>query len=906
MSAPGEDGAWLLPLTQAPPDAGEVGGKAAQLGLLLRAQLPVPGGFCLPASALERSLELAGLGAEARALSAVLAGASQGDGASPEVDALLRRGAALRERLADLPLPAGLLSALGGAWQELGAAAVAVRSSALQEDSEGASFAGQHHTSLGVTSLEGLIAGIRRCWASLFAEAALRYRITRGAAGRWGMGVVVQRLIDPRASGVLFTVNPMNGSRREMILDAGWGLGEAYVSGQASADSFVVARPLSPRARASLDILHQVVVPKPRMLRPAEGGALHWVDVPPADRDRPTLTPGEVRRIAELGLAAERLFGAPRDLEWALDAGGRAYVLQARPITTQVRPDTQRSRGDVLWTSRFSGERWTEAASPMGWSIISPILDHFVYFEDAARAHLRGSRPTRLYLGHPYFNITIFRHLLFKMPGSPPPWFMLEFFPREEQEEILRAPWIWPDFALFGTILLQVIRERRWERFAWQPLRNHRVWDAFQPGFERDIAAIPSAPTTLEDCQEATARCQALIRDYIGIHVTSLAFASIFYQLLDVLTRRWAGRADPALLSALITQAQGNKTMETNRALWELAREAQATPAVAATLGGSGPIPGLEELADLPGGRPFAERMGSFLERYGHRSVASWEIFSLRWEDDPRLPLAVIRSWLNAGLARDPDTLERRGEEERLAAEAQIRAAIDRGAPAGRRRLRQRLFEQVLTLTRSYSLLRENQRFYFDLLLLKCKRVLERQGALMAQAGLLPRGEDVVLLTLEEATALVAGQLPPQDAEALVASRRAARDEDLSAERPVFLRGEEQCADSSPTGSRTLCGLGISPGRITGKVRIIKTLAEGLKLRRGDILVTRATDPGWTPLFLTAGGLIMELGSVLSHGAVVAREYHLPAVVNISDATSVLKDGQTITLDGDRGVIYLH
>ncbi len=216
------------------------------------------------------------------------------------------------------------------------------------------------------------------------------------------------------------------------------------------------------------------------------------------------------------------------------------------------------------------------------------------------------------------------------------------------------------------------------------------------------------------------------------------------------------------------------------------------------------------------------------------------------------------------------------------------------------------LFSHVLESTRKYMALRENQRFYFDKLLLKIKHALERLGEFWTEDGWLDKPEDITLLTLEDIDRVLEGRLQRREVKALVLERARRYQEQLERDHPVFLEGKEADTPIPENGGDTLTGLGISPGRARGPARILHSLAEMDKLQQGDILVARATDPGWTPLFLPAAGLITELGSLLSHGAVVAREYGLPAVVNVADATRILRDGQPITVDGYRGVVYLH
>ena len=881
----------MFALAEAPEQLTQVGGKVLPLIPLLRARLPVPPGFVIGAEVMGQILHHEGL-------LPLLEKLDQG-GYTPQA---LNQ---LQEQILTLKLPKFMEEPLAQHWHLLGGGVVAVRSSGIQEDLGTASFAGQYHTSLGITWPQ-LWPAILRCWASAFSEAVICYRRSRGLPLRQvGMAVFVQVMVTSRVSGVLFTVNPLNGSRREMSLDSGWGLGDAYVSGQAAADNFLCSRPLQADPQAPIHILHQVVVPKPRQLVLGEAGETQWVDVPEGDREIPSLDPTQVEEIGRLGLAVEALLLGPRDVEWAIDHGGTLFLLQARPITT-VAPDKHRSRRDVLWTQRFSGERWTETASVLGWSIIDPILHHFVFYQDASRRFLHGSAATRLFLGQPYFNITIFRHLLFKFPGAVPPQFLLEFFPREEQEEILRAPWILPDLELVRSIIQETRAEKRWERFEWNGLTNFRIWQEFLPGFERAIAALPDTPPSPAACRTAVDEGRALIVSYLRIHVISLAFASIFYQVLQVLLRRWAGEGDPFLPAALTAHGRGNKTFETNMALWELARLAERWPAVRAALTDGEALPPVEQLERVAGGGPFLLALHNFIRQYGHRSTASWEIFSPRWVDTPEIPLGLVRSYLRAGPGRDPSEIEERSRREQIEAEHRVLELIRRHAPPGQQPRRVWLFQKLLHLTRNYTVLRENQRFYFDQLLYKIKSNLSHMGLLWAERGLLEQAADLPFLNLEEVDDVLGGHLDALDLRALVHLRREQQTSDRQVERPVFLRGDLPYREMETHTASTLSGLGISPGRIRGRVRIVRNLTEGAKLGRGDILVTHATDPGWTPLFLTAGGLIMELGSLLSHGAVVAREYHLPAVVNISEATRLLHDGQEVTLDGSLGMIYLH
>ncbi|MFM7202740.1 MAG: PEP/pyruvate-binding domain-containing protein [Myxococcota bacterium] len=926
--------------------AAQVGGKAAHLARLTAAGVPVPPGFALTADAFRsfirhHRLELdlpaspavaastASEGTAAAATSPAAAAAAAAPSAAaviprltPEAELALER---IRAQIFTLPMLPEMGAALAEASRHLLSAlapdaAVAVRSSGLSEDSAHASFAGQYESVLNVRGEEAIQQAVRTVWASYFLPRAYRYRLMQGAQPSRGpakepvldLGVLVQVMVVPRASGVLFTLNPVTGARHELLLEAGWGLGEAYVSGQLTPDAFYIARPRARFMPAGVSITNRRIAHKAERLvsKPRMGSEqnspqsstpenLMLEPVPPEEQDQPSLTDGQVEQLARLGLRIERLFKTPQDIEWALDARGQLFILQARPITALLERAYAR-RASVLWTRRFSGERWTEPATPLGWALIEPVLAHFIAFEEVSRKHLQGSPPVKLVEGHPYFNITIFRHLVWKVAGFAPPQFILEFFPREEQEEMLAAPSILPNLGLVTDVLWDFLKQRRWRRYHYNFLTNHRAWEAFLPGFLRAIDALPEHTHSAQEARALLSVGQDWVKAYVRIHLLSLLFANLYYQVLAGIVHRLGLEDSEQLLSDLVAWPGENKTVETNRALAALADVVRHTPTLRThfQLGGAGL--GLEQLQSVPGAEAFRVGLQVFLDRYGHRAGASWEVFSPRWVDAPERVLHMVGSLLRSATEGKPEQLETARMLARGQAEQRLFQQV------AYRPLKRMLLRHVLESTRAYVVLRENQRFYFDLLLLKIKRTAEGLGHHLAAEGWLQQGQDVMYLTLEDIDEVLAGR--PTRAEILqkVEQRRMAQQHAQVANPPAFLEGEAERVVPVLEGGKTLSGLGISPGRITGTARVLHHWQELDKLKPGDILVTRATDPGWTFLFMTAGGLITELGSLLSHGAVVAREYKLPAVVNVTDATRLVRDGQQITLDGFRGLIYLH
>ena len=798
-----------------------VGGKAQALARLRRRGLPVPNGFVVLASVLDDHLEALGLRERA----------SAGD----DLAAAVGRAPLSPELSADLQRAAGRL---GGP--------LAVRSSGVAEDGAQASHAGQFHTALGVEVGAALERALRACWASAWSG---RVRAYRGEeVGYPRVAVVVQRALAPRAAGVLFTVNPANGSWREMTVEAAWGLGEAVVDGKVVPDFYRVRRPRrTPRpvqrvlARLRLEITDRATGSQEHQWLPGSGGVVQQ-PVPAARRGTPCLDDRSLLRLCRLGLRAEALLGGPQDLEWALDEAGELHVLQSRPVTTAG--DVRRS-GPVLWTRRFVGERWTEPATPLGWSEMQHLLNHFIAYPQTSRRLLGGAEPSQLVRFAPYLNVTVFRHLAFKMPGAAPPRFMLELLPPAEEQQWLRRRAAPPDLAVYRSILAETARERRWQRFRWNPVSNWRAWAAFEGALDGRLAAL----SPVHDRPSARRRidaCRTLSRDYIKVHICSLLFANIWFEVARAALAS-AGRAD--LAPVLLQPPADTATSRTNAALWELGRGAR--------------------------------RLDDFLAAYGHRAASSWELFSPRWREQPD----QVRALARATAAGDDPRPDQRARQQRVEAELQ--------------RL-PRPLRSTVVLTRRYLQLREDQRFHFDRVLWRWKEAL-----LWLEADL---GLEIRYLQRGELEALLDGDLADGLARDLIVERRAAFADEVARraagdEPPDFLVGDA-AAGAVSSGSR-LTGQGISTGVLTGTARVLRSLDDAGRLRPGDILVTRATDPGWTPLFHVAGGLVMELGGMLSHGAVVAREYGLPAIVRVSDATRLIADGRTITVDGGRGVVWL-
>ncbi len=836
-----------IPLVEiAESDIDVCGGKAVGLALLVRKKLPVPEGFVLPVGCFE----------------------SLARGA--DIDLNTTKLSEIREAIGDMKFPEELLESVlrearllgfGGGGEN--SVRLAVRSSAVDEDASDHSFAGQYLSVLNVVDQAGLIQAILSCWASWFSDGAAVYRRRSGVRSeKFGMAVIVQRLVDSYKSGVMFTINPHSGSWNEMVVEAVHGQAEAVVSGAVSADRYIFRRPKIRRgrslnrvsARVRVEEVSSDVVEQLRELLPSEDGGLVWSEV--ANPRERKLSREDSAKLARIGLRIERMTGLPQDIEWAQNSRGEFFLLQSRAITSTP---LKRPPDEVLWTRRFFGERWSGVASPMGWSITDDLLRWFVEYPLTSKRFLGDSEPTRLIMGRPYFNVTVFRHLMFKFPSAPPPRFILEFFPPEEERRWLRRRAAAPNFLLYGYIFFETFQDKRWRRFRWNPLSNHKVWDEYASSLDGKIVGITSHnKEPISDVESSI----ELMREYIKIHIISLMYANILYQLAESVVPEH-------LRDQILVCNTDNKTVQVNRDLWELSR-----------------------LNNLDDKTQFKSAFNNFIELHGHRSSAnSWEVFSTRWCDDPD---AVKRLLGSTGSALSSATLPNKELDS-----SQVEAAMSE-LDSNHGLIKRVWVRRLVKLTQRYLQLREDQRYEFDKVLLATNRALLRVGVELF-------GDDSGLIEWLKWSEAKSGLLGSVSIEALKQTAEARRDEwsnfEKGVEPPTFYVGDEPL-DVTPS-SGALKGLGISPGRHTGRVCILSSPEQVDDLRAGDVLVTTSTDPGWTPLFAVAGAVVMEMGSMLSHGAVVAREYGLPAVVNVSGVTKKLINGEIITVDGSRGVILV-
>ncbi|MFE7129896.1 PEP/pyruvate-binding domain-containing protein [Streptomyces sp. NPDC057638] len=840
-----------------------VGGKAANLGELTRAGLPVPPGFCVTTDAY-RAVRVT------RAL----------PGLTP---------AAARRALLDAPVPPRVYEEIVSAYRALGdGVPVAVRSSATAEDLPSASFAGQQDTYLNVIGADRVVDAVRRCWASLWSDRAVVYRETNGVPqDSVQLAVVIQRMIDPAVSGVLFTADPVTGDRRRTVIDAAPGLGEAVVSGAVDPDHFVTEGDT---------IVERSTGEKRLAIRPLPDGGTERVTAEP-DRE-PCLTDAQIRRLAALGRAVRDHYGGPQDIEWAIDADGALHLTQARPVTTLF-PLPERDGFHVYFCFSLAQglERPITPAGRAAFREIARSANAILIGDPAATGYTEAGERIFLDLTH-VLRDRIGRAFVLRLLG------LMEARSAEVLTGLCARD---PRLALTSTSVGPALRR------ALLLARRFHVPSSLGRALLRPGDAVRAAHR-LERETVAGARATTVrgaLRDQIVPVLPRIAPAAFTGYALLALTGRIV-RTEPGELQTVLRGLPHNVTTAMDLALGDLADLVRADPAAARAFRDPGRTVGELARAYHDGALPGTAQRGlaAFLDRWGHRAVAEIDLGLPRWSDDPSQLLGVLANLLDVeDPAARPDAVFARA---RADADAMVERLARRAGARGP------LVRFALRRTRLLAGLREYPKYLAVRVLAVVRERVAEHGTRLHAQGRIDAPDDVFFLDFDEmetgvgtgvATGTATGTATELgDLRATIAARKESYARELR-RRPVprvlLSDGTAPEPPHEPAAPGSLTGTPASAGTVTAPARVVGDPV-GARLEPGEILVAPSTDPGWTPLFLTAGGLVMEMGGANSHGAVVAREYGIPAVVGVRGAMDAVRTGQIVTVDGGAGVVSVH
>lgn len=822
-----------------------VGGKGLHLGELTKiAGIHVPDGFCVTTAAFRKITERHGT---YRALLDQLALRK-----ADEREAINELNAKIRQTILEVDLPSDITTEVTRRLSRLGEEhAYAVRSSATAEDLPYASFAGQQDSYLNIAGVDSILQHIRQCWASLFTDRAVAYRMQHGFDQRKvHISVIVQRMVFPHASGIMFTADPLTCNRNVLTIEAGFGLGEALVSGWVAADGCKVR---------DGEIIE----------RRAEGRS-------------PTLSDAQILQLAQIGKRIESHFGQPQDIEWCL-AEETFQIVQSRPITTLYPIPETDEPGNRVYVSVGHQQMMTDPMKPLGLSFYL----------------LTTPAPMRTAGGRLFVDVTsqlaspVRRGMLLDSFGKSDPLI------KDALKTIIERGFVTPAAERTDAPPPAVSRPPQ------QPVDlDPSVVEEFMKQTQASIEAVrhtirsKTGSVLFEFILEDIQRLRMSLFDPRSLGVIMAAMNASAW--INEKMHEWLGEKNAA--DTLSQSVPHNITSQMGLALLDVADAIRPFPEVISYLEQEQDEDVLDGLMSVEGGQEARDAILAFLDAYGMRCSGEIDIARPRWSEKPTLLIPVI-----LGNVRnfEPHAGMRKFEQGRLEAAKKEQELLERlrQLPDGEQKAAET--KRKIDFVRSCMGYREYPKYAMVQRYFIYKQALLREADNLIQAGIIREKEDMFYLTFEELRDAVRTR---ELDNSTISARKAEYEwfEKLTPPRVITSDGEMIAgayeAGGIPDGA--LVGLPVSSGVIEGRARVVFRMEEA-SLDAGDILVTRFTDPSWTPLFVSVAGLVTEVGGLMTHGAVIAREYGLPAVVGVQHATSTIKDGQRIRVHGTEGYIEL-
>ena len=847
------------------------GGKGANLGELSRINgVAVPGGFCVTTEAYHK-----------------ITGSNEALGSLLEQLAVLKAddrkriaelSAKIRKLIEETQIPEDIVRDIVRHLELRDERkAYAIRSSATAEDLPTASFAGQQDSYLNVIGKVSVLKHISRCWASLFTERAVIYRLQNGFGHqRVSLAVVVQEMVFPDVSGIMFTADPVNSNRKVLSVDAGFGLGEALVSGLVNADHYRVCQ--------GKIITRNIAVKKLAIYALKEGGTQQEA-LEPARQNRQALSDEQLLELERLGRTIEAHFGNPQDIEWCL-ADGVFYIVQSRPVTTVFPIPEAGDDENHVYVSVGHNQMMTDAMKPLSLS----------FFQLTANARAAGGR--------------LFVDVTQQLASPESREKFIEVFGKSDQlvKDALitisgRKDFFKPVPAVQAQSPAYMSKDLSWDYLA--PFENNpelvpELIRASQASIEKlkqeicvksGVALFDFIREDMQEVKKAMFNSQSMSVIMLGMNVSSW---------INEKMSEWLGGKNAA--DVLSQSVPHNITSEMGLALLDVADVIRPYPEVIGYLREQKEDGFLEGLLRLDGGKEASKAIHAYLDVYGMRCVGEVDITRTRWSEKPAIVVPMILTNIKNFEPGESKRKFEQGLEEALKKEQELVERLKQ-LPDGEQKATET--QRMIGLLRQFIGYREYPKYSLVNRYFIYKQALLREAGDLLQAGAIQEKEDIYYLSLEELRALVETH---QTDYRLIHQRKEEYKiyERLTPPRVMTSDGEiiagKYRHGHLPAGA--IAGLAVSSGVVEGRARVILNIEEA-DIEEGDILVTSFTDPSWTPLFVSLTGLVTEVGGLMTHGAVVAREYGLPAVVGIEHATKLIRDGQRIRVNGREGYVEL-
>ncbi len=864
-----------------------VGSKIHTLARLIKTGLTVPEGFYITTQAYREHIRQ-------KAIASIIEAGLRDAGTIEKPDAWLGQ---VREAITGTRPEPGWVEAIRALYQSMGGRAVAVRSSATMEDSAEHSFAGQHESFLGITDFESCVAAILKCWASLWTPRAFAYRQKNHIEHvKAEMAVLVQVMVRADVAGVVFTANPVTGAAEQMVIESCTGLGKALVDGEISPGRCIVGRDgaivsQSPAEQAfcyRLDDRDQCV----RQTLETESDRGH------------TLAPEEAGRLAGAAIQIETALGGPQDIEWAVEKG-TLFILQSRPVTTRPKAKTFEDR--QVWSNANTGEVLPDVVTPMTWAFIQRMLKPlFSSVWRLSGSDLGDSTVIGLVAGRAYFNLNTTVAALWHFP-----WIlrradgMGDSFGGEAGEAIKKGllKFTQDDLPDVKGSLWKFIRrlpEAAWKfGVQYRPRRGELLLEIMHLLTDEQNRKDYSKMSDEEMARELLESANSSTAGWDLIMVTGALSA---YPVLRFVCNRWLSEQDNKLINKLVRGQGGLEDVQAGFELWDMAKLIQEQPSLQAAFASSQTWEQFRgHIESSPSGRAFLATWEAFMLRHGHHCRGEIELSNPRWSETPDYVLGLVRNYYAGIESFNP---RQRAAEHRKQQEELLEMIGRKLRNPIKRWYVRRLVDRFQIGAR----LRENWKNEAIRFIAWLRKWLLELGQRLCAAGMLEWTEDIFFLTLDELPAAARGQ-DRDPLRAAIETRVAEYRYYQSLRPPSLIFGRFDAALCRPqkvdSTTRLFHGISVYPGKVTGPARVILRADDKTQVLPGEILVAPFTDPGWTPYFVTAAGVVMDLGGLLSHGSIIAREFGIPAVVNVGPATQVIRTGQTIQVDADEGKVVI-
>ncbi len=816
-------------------------------------------------------------------------------------------------------LPQSLFSEINDKITDLPDGYYAVRSSAVAEDLEDASFAGQLDSFLNVKKVE-ILEKVIECWASYWNDRAVKYRHDSSIGhletelSSAGIAVLVQKMVNADISGVTFTANPVNGTD-EIVMESTWGLGEAIASGIVNPDIFVLNR--------QGNIIEKNIKTKNEGYF-LKNGKNTLINIKKENREKPSLNSRILTELMKIGIKLEEFFGVAQDIEWAIECGNNElknngksdidgnklpniYILQSRPVTTLT---DSSENDDILWTRAYGDEYWADATTPLFYDVMGKMLTDYVNHEGArimGYKEITDSKLLKLHKSRVYFNSWVLEKAFSYYPKFARSKELLNYFPLDDQERISQYPSI-----LHKTLLSQILVAIRDPDGMMH--KTDKAYKKWANGFMKKCKSFDE--TDLNELNDTELLSLYNNIETAGIkHYQLIRYGMVSHSIATNLMIKnwlleWLDDNDGSLYAGLISGLDDNKTVLMNIGFSDLAKYLREDSDLLQKINSIEDLSSLnkdtfEEL--ISWNLNFKRDFDLFIADYGHRSNTR-EILYPRWREDKAYVLDVVKLLSSSDLDLRKKELESR--ENRFKTENDVFKRIKKQRGGF---FKAKLFGVVLNLAQTYLTFRENQRFYLDHLLFRQRLMLLEMGRRLKEKKIIDIIDDVFFLYETELFSFFDSKNFPTELNNRTTSE--VKDQILKRKKefyryksslpPKFIKNGIEFDDTvTEYDENAVYGAAASPGTFNGVARVVESIKELSQLEDNEILITSNTDPAWTAVFSKVGGLITETGGILSHGAVISREYRIPAVTAVKGATKIFKTGEELVIDGNEGVVY--